>query len=289
MVDEGVVCIQMAWFDTEPYMQLIQKHQCTTMPAVPTMLALILNHPKVDEYDLSSLKEVVCGASPLPEEIAKTFQNRYDCRIREIYGLTENAGLGSANRRSKPYKPGSAGFPYHNVALQIFDEKDTPLPAGKKGEIVMQGPSVMKGYYNLPDKTDDALRGGWLHTGDIGYLDEEGYLFVSDRVKDMIIRGGENIYPAELEDMIYRFPGVAEAAIVGAPDPVYGENIIAFVVAGPGVTLSEEEIIAFMKTQTSSFKVPKKIILSDGLPKSPIGKILKRELRLQAAELEKEK
>jgi long-chain acyl-CoA synthetase len=282
IIEAGSYGVQMAWFETEQFMSLIQEHRCNVMPAVPTMLSLILNHPKVDQYDLSSLKEVVCGASPLPEEVARSFGERYDCRVREIYGLTEAAGLGSANRRSKAYKPGSAGLAYYNVELKIFDGQDNPLPPRESGEIVLKGPSVMKGYYNLPDKTAEAMKSGWLHTGDVGYLDEEGYLFVTDRVKDMIIRGGENIYPAQLENILYRFPGVAEAAIVGIPDPVYGEKIIAFVVTGPGVRLSEREIINFMKTETSSFKVPSKIHLVESLPKTPVGKILKRELREKA-------
>ncbi|MBU2645265.1 AMP-binding protein [bacterium] len=287
IVEEGGYGVQMAWFDTERFMGLIQQHQCTNMAAVPTMLSLILNHPKVDDYDLTSLREVICGASSLPEEVARAFERKCGCRIREIYGLTENAGLGTANRRSKPYKPGSAGLAYCNVELKIFDSTDQSLTSGEKGEIVMRGPSVMKGYYNLPDKTAEAMRSGWLHTGDVGYLDEDGYLFVVDRVKDMIIRGGENIYPAELEDILYRFPGVAEAAVVGTPDPVYGENIVAFVVPGHGASLNEKDIIEFMRTQTSSFKTPGTVYFVDSLPKSPIGKILRRELRQQAADLEK--
>ena len=282
LVDEGAFGVQMAWFDTEQFMSLVQQYRCTVMPAVPTMLSLILNHPKVDEFDLTSLKEVVCGASPLPEEVVRSFETRFGCRVREIYGLTEATGLGSANRRSKPYKPGSAGLAHHNIQLKIFDGENNPLPPGERGEIVMQGPSVMKGYFNLPEKTAEAMSGGWLHTGDIGYLDEDGYLFVVDRVKDMIIRGGENIYPAQLEEILYRFPGVAEAAIVGTPDQTYGENVVAFIVASPGAKLSEEEIIGFMKTETSSFKVPSKIYLVDSLPKTPVGKILKRELREMA-------
>ena len=280
--DRGSYGVQMARFEPEQYMSLVQEHKCNVMYAVPTMLSLILNHPNVDKYDLSSLEEVVCSASPLPKEVARAFSERYGCRVRELYGLTESTALGSANRRSKPYKPGSAGLAYYNLELKIFDVHDNPLPPGESGEIVLKGPSVMKGYYNLPDKTAEVMKGGWLHTGDMGYLDEEGYLFVTDRLKDMIIRGGENIYPAQLEDILYRFPGVAEAAIVGAPDPVYGEKIIAFVVASRGVTLSEQEIINFMKTETSSFKVPSKIHFLEALPKTPVGKILKRELRKKA-------
>ncbi|MCP4753492.1 MAG: AMP-binding protein, partial [Proteobacteria bacterium] len=252
LVDQGTFGVQMAWFDPEPFMSLIQQHRCTVMPAVPTMLSLILNHPHLDKFDLTSLQEVVCGASSLPEEVVRSFESRFGCRIREIYGLTEAAGLGSANRSSKPYKPGSAGLAHHNIQLKIFDSENNPLPPGGRGEIVMQGPSVMKGYFNLPQKTEETMSGGWLHTGDIGYLDEDDYLFVVDRVKDMIIRGGENIYPAQLEGILYGYPGVAEAAVVGTPDQTYGENVVAFVVASPGAELVEEEIIGYMKTKTSS-------------------------------------
>ena len=287
IVEQGSFGVQMAWFEPEQFMSLIEKYDCNMIPAVPTMLSLMMNHPKANEFHLSSLKEVICGASPLSEELARSFESRFSCRIREIYGLTEAAGLGSANRRSKSYKPGSAGLAYHNIELRIFDPDDNPLPAGKPGEIVMKGPSVMKGYYNLPEKTEEAMKNGWLHTGDVGYLDEKGYLFVVDRVKDMIIRGGENIYPAELEDILYGFPGVAEVAIVGVPDETYGENIVAFVVAGPDTTLSQVELIEYMKTKTSSFKVPGKIHMVDSLPKTGVGKILRRELRDTAVSLEK--
>jgi acyl-CoA synthetase (AMP-forming)/AMP-acid ligase II len=222
LIDRGGYGVQMAWFDPEPFMALLQEHRCNTMPAVPTMLSLILNHPKLDEYDLSSLREVICGASTLPEEVARAFMDRFDCQVREIYGLTECTGLGSANRRGLPYRPGSAGLAYCNTEIRIVDADDNPLPAGAQGEITLRGPTVMKGYLNQPEQTAHALRGGWLHTGDVGYLDEDGYLYVVDRLKDMIIRGGENIYPAEIEDILYELEGVAEAAVVGTPDPVYG-------------------------------------------------------------------
>jgi long-chain acyl-CoA synthetase len=286
IADAGSYGVQMGWFETDQFMALIQEHKCNVMPAVPTMLSLILNHPGGDKYDLSSLKEVICGASPLPEEVARSFSKRYGCRIREIYGLTEATGLGTSNRSSGVYKPRSAGPAYCNIDLKIFDGSDTPLPPGESGEIVLKGPTIMKGYFNLPDKTAETVVNEWLHTGDVGYLDKDGYLFVIDRVKDMIIRGGENIYPAQLEDILYRFPGVAEAAIVGTPDQTYGENIVAFVVASPGATLSEPEIIEFMKTETSSFKIPSKVHIIDGLPKNPVGKILKRELREKALEMD---
>ncbi len=276
---EGGYCVQMAWFEPERFMQLIQEHRCTVMAAVPTMLVLILNHPKVDAYDLSSLVEVVCGAAPLPVEVALAFRDRFGCYIREIYGLTESTGIGSANRRSLPYKPGSAGKVYPGVELSIFDPEDRPLPAGERGEIVIRGPVVMKGYFNRPEETARALRNGWLHTGDVGYLDEEGYLFVVDRIKDMIIKGGENIYASEVEDILFAVPGVVEAAVVGMPDPVYGEHVAAFIVAAPDAGLTEEGIVAAVKEKTSSFKAPSRVYFIDTLPKSAVGKVLKRELR----------
>ena len=276
-------CVQMDWFEPEKYMQLIEQHRCTNMTVVPVMLIFMLNHPKVDQYDLSSLEEVVSGAAPLPVEIATAFKNKWNCRIREIYGQTESTGLGAANRPSLPYKPGSAGKAYYNTELKIFDDNDEPVPTGEKGEIVLRGPSVMKGYFNNPEATAQALRGGWLHTGDIGYLDEEGFLFIVDRKKDMIIKGGENIYPAELEQIIYALPGVAEAAVVGKPDSVFGEVAVAYLVVKPGFSLTEKDVKDFFKGKTSSFKAPSEVFFIDALPKSPVGKILKRELRDRAA------
>jgi len=271
--------VQMRWFEAEGFMRLIQEHHATSIPAVPTMLSLILNHAAVDDYDLSSLKEVACGAAPLPEELARAFGDRYGCRIREIYGMTENAGIGSANRLSDEYRAGSAGRPYCNTEVRIVDDNDHPLPSRERGEIVTRGPTTMKGYHRRPEETEEALRGGWMHSGDIGYLDDDGFLYIVDRKKDMILRGGENIYPAEIENILYRHPSVAEAAVVGAPDAVYGESVVAFVVRKEGTDLNEAEVTAFVKENTAPFKAPSKVHFIDELPKSGVGKVLRRELR----------
>ncbi len=273
----------MTWFDTEGFMKLIQKHQATVIPVVPTILTVILAHPKLDEYDLSCLKEVVCGAAPLPVEVARDFSGRFGCRIREIYGQTEGTGIGSVNYRSDPYRPGSAGKAYPNHEIRIMDDQGRVLPPGERGEIAIRGPAVMKAYLNRPEATADTLQNGWLYSGDIGYLDEDGFLFVSDRMKDMIIRGGENIYPAEIEGIIHEYPGVAEAAVIGVPDPVYGESVVAFVVPMPGESLDADAMIEHVKNNTAPFKAPGKVIMTESLPKSAVGKILKRELREMAA------
>ena len=276
-------CAVMTWFDTEGYMQLIQKHKATVIPVVPTILTVILAHPDLDQYDLSSLKEVVCGAAPLPVEIAREFSERFGCRIREIYGQTEGTGIGSVNYRSDPYRPGSAGKAYPNHEIRIVDHQGRVLPPGERGEITIRGPAIMRGYLNRPEATAETVRDGWLHSGDMGYLDEDGFLFVSDRIKDMIIRGGENIYPAEIEGIIHEFAGVAEAAVIGIPDAVYGEAVVAFIVPMPGKSLEAEAVIAHVKNNTAPFKAPEKVIMVDSLPKSAVGKILKRELREMAA------
>jgi long-chain acyl-CoA synthetase len=275
--------IQMRWFEPERYMALIQSNRCTSTAAVPTMLAVLLNHPRATEYDLSSLVEIVCGGAPLPVELAQEFMRRHPCRIREVYGLTEAAGLGTANRRIEPYRPGSAGRTYCNTELAILDEQDRPLPPLERGEICLRGPIVMRGYHNRPDETAQILRDGWLHTGDIGYLDSDGYLFVVDRKKDMIIRGGENIYPAELEAVLHLHPAVAEAAVVGVPDKVYGENVVAFVVAKAGSHVNQTELVDHVCRHVARFKAPERIHFLPSLPKSNIGKILRRVLRDQAA------
>jgi long-chain acyl-CoA synthetase len=274
--------VQMMWFEPERFMHLVQEHACTTMPAVPTMLALILNHPKVGEYDLSSLEDVVCGAAPLPVELARAFSERYGCRLREIYGMTESTGIASANRPSDELRAGSAGRAYPRTELRIVDESDGDLPIGEAGEVVLRGPTVMMGYLNRPEATEETLRGGWLHTGDVGYLDDDGFLYIVDRKKDMIIRGGENIYPAEVEDVLYQHPAVAEAAVVGVPDEVYGEGVVAFVALKGGAEASESELISFVKERAMPFKAPQKVSFVDALPKSGVGKVLRRELRDQA-------
>jgi long-chain acyl-CoA synthetase len=276
-------CAMMTWFDTEGFMNLIQQHQATVIPVVPTILTVILAHPKLDEYNLSSLKEVICGAAPLPVEVARAFSERFGCRVREIYGQTEGTGIGSVNYRSDPYRPGSAGKAYPNHEIMIVDDQGRALPPGERGEIAIRGPAVMRGYLNRPEATADTLRNGWLHSGDIGYLDEDGFLFISDRKKDMIIRGGENIYPAELEGIIHEFPGVAESAVIGVPNPVYGESVVAFIVPMPGASIDAEMMIAHVKNKTAAFKAPEKVIMVESLPKSAVGKILKRELRQMAA------
>ncbi len=276
--------VQMRWFEPERFMQLIHEHRCTATAAVPTILALLLHHPKAKEFDLTCLKEIVCGGAPLPVELAQAFMRRYPCRIREVYGLTEAAGMGTANRRSEPYRPGSAGRAYINMEMLIVDDADHPLPAGERGEICIRGPVVMKGYHNRPDETREIMRNGWLHTGDIGYLDADGYLFVVDRKKDMIIRGGENIYPAELEAVLHEHPSVAEAAVVGVPDEVYGENVVAFVVPKPGATVTQDEVIEHVCRHVAKFKAPTQVHFVESLPKSNIGKILRRVLREKAVE-----
>ena len=277
--------VQMRWFDPERFMALIQQHKCTTTAAVPTILALLLHHPLAKKYDLSSLKEIICGGAPLPVELAQAFMRHYPARIREVYGLTEASGMGTANRRSLGYRPGSAGRPYINMELAIVDDGDHELPANLRGEICIRGPVVMKGYHNQPEATAECVRKGWLHTGDIGYLDDDGFLFVVDRKKDMIIRGGENIFPAELEAVLHEHPSVAEAAVVGVPDEVYGENVVAFVVVCAGATLVEQEVIDHVCASVARFKAPTRVHFIPALPKSNIGKILRRVLREQAAKM----
>jgi long-chain acyl-CoA synthetase len=273
------VTIQEVWFDPERFMQIIQELKVTDLPAVPTMLAMILAHPNADQYDLTSLVKADVGAAPLAPELAEAFARKANCFVRQIYGMTENTGVATACRLSRPYRPGSAGLAYCNVDLAIHDENDRPVPPGTPGEIVTRGPTVMKGYFKDPDATAKALQGGWMHSGDIGIIDEEGWLYVVDRKKDMIIKGGENIFPAEIENVLYKHPAVAEAAVIGVPDKIYGENLVAYVVKHAGADVTTEELIAHVRTQVSAFKTPAEVLFIEQLPKGGVGKILRRELR----------
>jgi long-chain acyl-CoA synthetase len=271
--------ILMRWYDPEECMRLIQEYKVNFFPAVPTMYSLILNHPNADDYDMSSLEDCIAGAAPLPLELRRDFMAKFDCGMRQLYGLTESAGMGAILRPSQEWRDGAIGKAYPNMELTIFDEDDNELPPGEIGEIVIRGPQVMKGYHKRPEETAEALRNGWLHTGDIGYLDKDGYLYITDRVKDIIIKGGENIMPMQIEEVIYGHPAVAEAAVIGVTDQTYGEEIVAYVALKLGMEATPEEILEFCRENLPTFKQPKEVRILETLPKSSIGKILKRELR----------
>jgi len=217
----------------------------------------------------------------MPLEVAREWQRKYGVDIWEGYGLTEATAVNSGNIGARrPPKYGSVGKCYQKCnTFKIFDQNDQELPPGKEGEIVIKGPAVMKGYWNMPEETAEALRGGWLYTGDIGYMDEDGYIYLTERKKDLIIRGGENIYPKEVENVLYDHGQVLEAGVIGIPHPVYGEEVKAFVALKSGASVTEEELIDFCKQHLPTYKRPKSIQFLDSLPKSAIGKILRKELR----------
>jgi len=198
--------------------------------------------------------------------------------MRQLYGLTESCGMGATIRPSHPFRPGSVGKAYDGMEISIFDDDDNALAAGEAGEVVLRGPHVMKGYHNRPEETELALRGGWLHTGDVGHVDDEGFLYITARKKDLIIKGGENIMPAQIEEVLCGFPSVMEAAAVGVDHPVYGEEIIVFVTLEPGSADSAEAILDYCSGRLTSFKRPREICIVDALPRNVIGKVLKREL-----------
>ncbi len=197
----------------------------------------------------------------------------------EGYGLTEASPAVALCRPSMPIKKGSTGVPLPGVEVKIFDLEDNELPVGEQGEIVVKGPNVMIGYYKRPEDTQEALRGGWLHTGDVGYLDDDGYLFITDRMKDMIIKGGYNLYPSEIEGYLEEHSAIGEVSVIGFPDEKYGEEIMAFVVQIPGQELTEQNVIDFAKSKMTPFTAPSRVKFIDALPKSLIGKVLKKELR----------
>jgi long-chain acyl-CoA synthetase len=279
----GARAVLLRWFDPEQFFRSVERYRVAGTALVPTMASFLLHHPAADSFDTSSLEQVAFGAAPCPVELVRAFEEKFSCRVRIAYGLTEAAPLLTIDRPSVPRKDGACGVAIPGVEIAVFDPQDRPLSPGEIGEIVARGPNVMVGYHNLPEETERALRGGWLHTGDLGTLDEDGYLFVVDRVKDMIIRGGFNIYPRDVEEVLYAHPGVADAAVVGIPDETYGEEVEAFVVRAPGAEVTEGELIALCRERLAGYKCPKRVTFVPDLPRNQIGKVLKRELRARAS------
>jgi long-chain acyl-CoA synthetase len=275
----GVKAILMKWFQVEEFFRLIEKYKPAIVTAVPMMYQLMLMSPEADKYDLSSVFVWISGSAPLSLETARAFKEKFGAAIYEGWGLTEAFAHNSVNPLGGLVKIGSIGLPMKDVEIKIFDDEDNELPPGQEGEIVLRGPTLMKGYWNMPDETAEALKGGWLRTGDIGCKDEDGYIFITERKKDLIIKAGENIFPREVEEVLMTHPKVAEVGVVGIKDEVYGEDIKAFVVLKPGEQATEEEMIEYCKKRLTNFKTPKSVQFIDTLPKNLMGKILKKELR----------
>jgi long-chain acyl-CoA synthetase len=269
----------MRQFNLEHLFSNIQKYKVQSVPAVPTMYVYMLLFPDADKYDVSSVKNWVSGSAPLSLDTWKQFKEKFGGEIAEGWGLTE-AGAGNAGQSHVALKkPGSIGIPMKGMDIKIFDNNDKEVPQGQEGEIVLRGPMVMKGYWNLPEATAEVIKNGWLHTGDIGYVDKDGYFFITDRKKDIIIKGGENISPRTIEEVLYSHTCIVEAAVIGIKDPVYGEDIKAFVTLKPGQTATPEEIKEYCTGKLKKFFVPKEIVILSALPKTLVGKILKKELR----------
>jgi long-chain acyl-CoA synthetase len=268
-------------FDAAEVLDLIQRNRATVFEGVPTMFFALLAVPGLDKYDLSSLRVAVSGGAPLPAEVIDSFERRSGVTILEGYGLTETASTTTFNISAAERKIYSVGKPIWGVSVQIWGDDGRPLPLGSDhiGEIVVRGPNVMTGYHGNPEATARAFAGGWFHTGDLGYVDADGFLFIVDRMKDLIIRGGYNVYPREVEEALYAHPAVAEAAVIGVPHARLGEEVHAIVAVKAGQALTEAALIDFMKQRVAPYKYPRTVEFRDTLPKSATGKILKKELR----------
>lgn len=264
-------------FDTNAVLSAIERHHVNAFAGVPAMFVALLYTPDADKYDTSSLRYCVSGSAPLPLAVLESFQKKFGCQILEGYGLSEATTVLTGHNLNMPVKPGSVGKPVSGVELRIVDEDDQDVPTGEVGEIIARGPNIMKGYYNMPEATATTLRNGWLHTGDMGKFDEDGYLYIVERKKDLIIRGGLNIYPRDVEEVLNSHPAVIESAVIGVPSERMGEEVKAFVVKRGEV--DAETLKAYCREKLANYKTPGEIEFVDLLPRNGVGKIDKKELR----------
>jgi len=279
MISMGATITLLPRFTPEDAFEIMQRDGVTLFAGVPTMYFALLNHPGGERYDLSKLRFCMAGGAAMPVEVMRAFEEKYPVQILEGFGLSETSPVASFNTLERPRNPGSIGYPVWGVEMCILDENDQPLPDGERGEICIRGHNIMKAYWKRPDATKEALRSGWFHSGDIGIRDPDGSYRIVDRKKDMIIRGGFNVYPREVEEVLYAHPAIVEAAVIGIPHESDGEEVKAVVVLGANQSLDADELIAYTKQHLAAYKYPRLIEFRDDLPKGPTGKILKRELR----------
>ncbi|GAC1301850.1 MAG: long-chain-fatty-acid--CoA ligase [Ktedonobacteraceae bacterium] len=275
----GLAVVAHPRFDTAAVLSAIERHHIISFAGVPAMFVALLFTPDAEKYDTSSLQYCVSGSAPLPVAILQGFEQKFNCRILEGYGLSEGSAALTGHTLEMERKPGSVGKPLPDVEVLVVNENGQPVPAGELGEVIARGPNIMQGYYNMPEETAATLRNGWLYTGDMGRFDEDGYLYIVERKKDLIIRGGLNVYPRDVEEVLARHPAVIEAAVIGIPSERMGEEVKAYVVTRTPV--DAEALIAFCREALANYKTPSVIEFIHSLPRNAVGKIDKKELRRQ--------
>ena len=281
-------------FSASKFWDIIEKYRITSFGSVATMLSILMAEPPAiaggltpsirdalvqpaAEASFDSLRFAMCGSAPVPAEVLKNFEEKFNCLVVEGYGLSESTCRSTFNPPNQDRRPGSCGLPIGNE-MKVLDENDKEVPDGELGEIALRGDNIFKGYFKNAEATEKAFANGWFHTGDIGYRDADGYFYIADRKTDMIIRGGENIYSREIDELLYTHPSVSEAAVIGVPDTLYGEEVAAFVVLKEGANTTESDLISFCSEHLADYKCPKSFTFVADIPKGPTGKLLKREL-----------
>lgn len=279
----GATLTLLPRFDATKALEVLARDRVTVLEGVPTMFTALARHPERAAYDVSALRVSVTGGAAMPVEVLHAFEEAFGCKVLEGYGLSETSPIACFNHPGAERKAGSIGTPIRGVEMRLVDDAGHPVADGEVGEICVRGHNVMKGYWAKPEATADAIRDGWFFTGDLARRDSDGYYFIVDRKKDLIIRGGYNVYPREIEEVLHEHPAVLEVAVVGIPHEELGEEIAAAVALRPDAAASAEELRAFVRDRVAAYKYPRHVVVVDALPKGPTGKILKREVRITPA------
>jgi long-chain acyl-CoA synthetase len=279
-VCSGAAITLLPRFDPAKALEILERDGCTVFEGVPTMYGALLHHPDRESVDVSKLRVCASGGASMPVEVMRGFEEAFGCKILEGYGLSETSPIASFNHPDRERKPGSIGTPIAGTEMKVVDDDGNEVAQGEIGEILIKGHNVMKGYWERPEATAESIKDGWFATGDMAKVDEDGYFYIVDRKKDLIIRGGYNVYPRDIEEVLYEHPAVREAAVVGMPHAELGEEVGAAIALKPGESVDEQTLRAFVKDQVAAYKYPRKIWFVDELPKGPTGKILKREIAI---------